>query len=89
MACNDCDQGRRNSAYRVFSLGCIFCGARYARAVRTATDVQLPAQVAGESRSRRQWHDHVLKSWADFGHDAAALKKLAGADKVPFEPVER
>jgi hypothetical protein len=89
MACNDCDQGRRNSAYRVFSLGCIFCGARYARAVRTATDVQFPARVGDAQLSRRQWHDHVLKSWADFGHDPERLKTLAAADKVPFEPVER
>lgn len=89
MSCFDCDQGRKNVHYRVFSLGCAWCGARYARTVRSATDVRLPAQVAGEAMSRRQWYEHVLKSWTEWGHDPAALKKLAAGEKVPFQPVER
>jgi hypothetical protein len=88
MACEDCDRARRNTAHRVFSLGCLWCGARYARTVRTAENLHLPAQVAGQQMSRRQWHEHVLQSWAEWGHDAAALKKLASADKVPFQPLE-
>lgn len=87
MLCEDCDRARRSSDYRLFDLKCLWCGARYARQVRTREGLQLPAQVAGQEMSRRQWFDHVVKAWTDWGHDQAKLLDLARGDATPFAPV--
>lgn len=80
---------RANPDYRTFGLGCLWCGARYAIAVRSTPGLQLPAQVAGQEMTRRQWYEHVLASWAAWGHKRAKLQELADGAEVPYEPMER
>lgn len=48
---------------------------------------QFPVTVADQEMTRRQWFDHVVKTWADWGHDKEQLLKLAAAERVPLEPV--
>jgi hypothetical protein len=87
MACEECDRARNGPGYRRYDLKCLWCGARYARSVRTSTDLKFPAQVSGQEMTRRQWFDHVLKTWTDFGHDQARLEELARGATLPLEPV--
>jgi hypothetical protein len=83
MACECCAASRTS---RTYDPRCLWCGARYAWYVRTRTDLQLPAQVAGQEMSRRQWFDHVIETWAKHGHDPERLKELAREEKPPREP---
>jgi hypothetical protein len=86
MACDDCTQARMAPAHARYDPRCLWCGARYARAVRTRPDLIFPAQVDGQEMGRRQWFEHVLATWEKAGHDPQQLRELAAGDAVPLEP---
>jgi hypothetical protein len=88
VACDDCGAARVNTHHRRFDLKCPWCGARYLQTLKTWP---APRDMGGRletTKERQAWRAQVLKDWSDFGHDAEHIKKLAAAEKVPFEPLE-
>ena len=68
MTCKDCNTARSFAQYNSFNPACIHCGARIIQLWPT-----LPITDSECVTYRRQ----SLKTWMDWGHDEAEIRKLA------------
>lgn len=89
MSCEDCEAARANPDYRTYSMGCLHCGARYFQSLKTWPPAREMPDGSRETREQRQqWRTQVVVDWVAWGHDRDKLMELAGADRVPYAPVE-
>lgn len=83
--CPECKTATTYPDYRRFNLGCLYCGARYVRALTARMadpmDCLLHAQL-------KQWHLKVVNDWTAWGHDRTELLALAdpGSAGLPVAP---
>lgn len=79
MTCDDCAAARENHEYRRFDPRCLYCGARYWRAVGKMR--------TGDALAK--WRGHILDVWGELGHDRKEIAALGAAKARPFEPVTK
>lgn len=80
MTCKDCEWGRDNTDYQTYTPACLWCGARYWKAV--GAHRRAAAHLG-------KWRQHIEDTWKAMGHDPEELRQLAMAKTIPFEPVTK
>lgn len=66
--CDDCNNAKESPLWSLYSLGCIYCGARL---IQNLQRLGLPAD------ERKARVGKVAADWVAWGHSGPELKRLA------------
>lgn len=78
MKCECCKVAATNAYFSQFNPRCIWCGARYLKAVK----------LVASGQKLEEWRLHILDTWEKAGHDRKKLAELAKPSGIPLEPVQ-
>lgn len=74
--CSDCNNAKDAPLWSLYSLGCIYCGARLIQNIK-----RLPPTVSRDEKIERA--TRVADDWERWGHSRARLNELA-AKGAPY-----
>lgn len=77
MTCEDCTNATGNTHYLVFNPACLYCGARYLRAIRRRPMTRQAVET---------YQTHILDSWARYGHNPETIRQMARDNEWPCGP---
>ncbi|MBX3653219.1 MAG: hypothetical protein KF686_03480 [Ramlibacter sp.] len=75
--CDCCDVARVVNGFRQFSPDCLWCGARYLKAVKTVAS----------GKALETWRESIISTWEAYGHTRERLRELARPAGVPLAPM--